>query len=125
MNDHPVKEIPDDLPSADEDCSLLMGALSVEPVETADDRLPVRREIPLSKLIVDLDNIKPSSHPPKVIMDDANGLKVVLHFALDRPRNDVAVIVVITTNQSNEAVSNYQLDASVSKVLDAINRDYM
>lgn len=87
-----------------------------EPKITEDPLQPLR-EIPLSELEVNFETIQPSSIPPNVIMDDASGLKVVLHFALDRPREDVAVIVVITTNQSAEPVSNYMLDASVSKVI--------
>lgn len=101
----------------DDDCSLFSADVdeSSLPVVTtvAAPRAP---EKPLSDLVVDLDHIQPSSHPAKVIMDDANGLKVMLHFALDRPRNDVSVIVMVTTNQSSERVSKFVMDASVTKV---------
>lgn len=107
---------PTSLQPDDSDCNLLIDTPSAAPVLESKAPLPTPREIPLSELVVDLENIKPSHHPPKVIMDDAHGLKVVLHYALDRPRDDVAVIVVITTNQSAEPVRSYQLDASVSKV---------
>lgn len=73
-------------------------------------------ERPLSNYNIGIDAITPGDSPPRIIMDEAAGLKIILHFAKDRPRDDISVIVVTTTNHNSIAIKDYQFDASVSKV---------
>lgn len=71
---------------------------------------------PMSEIIIDIDSIQPGSEQPRTIMDDKDGLTIVLQFAKDRPRPDVSVIVITTTNQNSNQISDYEFNASVSKV---------
>lgn len=72
---------------------------------------------PLRELFVNLNSIQPhETFQSQCILDEPNGLKIVLNFAKDRPRTDVAVLVLTTTNFYNQPISNYQFEASVSKV---------
>lgn len=71
----------------------------------------------LADIVIDLNTIRLHDiHEPKCILDDKTGLKIILNFAKDKPRADVAVLVITTTNQSYLPVKNYQFEASVSKV---------
>jgi hypothetical protein len=70
----------------------------------------------LADIQIDLDSIEPSNLPARIVLEEPKGLKIVLNFAKDRPRADVSVIVVSTTNEGSECISNYQFDAAVSKV---------
>lgn len=70
---------------------------------------------PLCDLHIDLATIQPSRLAPRVILDDAAGLKLVLHFARDRPRPDCSVCVLTVTNQAALPVRNLCVDASVSR----------
>jgi len=70
----------------------------------------------LADIEIDLDSIEPSNLPPRVVLEEPKGLKIVLNFAKDRPRPDVTVIVVSTTNEGPESISNYQFEVAVSKV---------
>lgn len=72
---------------------------------------------PLRELFVDLNSIEPhETFQPQCILDEPHGLKITLNFAKDRPRQDVAVLVLTTTNHNSQPISNYQFEASVSKV---------
>lgn len=73
-------------------------------------------ERPLSNFTIEIDSITPGDSPPRIIMEEPTGLKIVLYFAKDRPRDDISVIVITTTNHNSIAVKDYQFDASVSKV---------
>lgn len=73
-------------------------------------------ERPLSNFNIEIDSITPGEHPARTIMEEADGLKIILHFAKDRPRDDISVIVITTTNHNSIAIKDYQFDASVSKV---------
>lgn len=71
----------------------------------------------LADVAIDLNTIRPHDiHGPRCILNDKLGLKIILNFAKDKPRADVAVLVITTTNQSHLPVKNYQFEASVSKV---------
>lgn len=71
----------------------------------------------LSEMYVDLNSIRPhEKHLSRCILDDSSGLKIILNFAKDRPRDDVSVYVITTTNQNRSPISNYQFDASVTRV---------
>lgn len=77
--------------------------------------LAVSLTTPLAELHVDLATIQPATHPPRIVLDDTHGLKVVLHFARDRPRPDCSVCVLTVTNQAGLPVRDLRIDASVSK----------
>lgn len=71
----------------------------------------------LAEIVIDLNTIRPHDiYGPRCILDDKSGLKIILNYAKDKPRVDVAVLVITTTNQSHLPVKNYQFEASVSKV---------
>lgn len=69
----------------------------------------------LAEIHIDLDCIQPSNEPPRVILDEDKGLKIMLNFAKDRPRDDVLVAVISTINYGSQAVKNFQFEASISK----------
>lgn len=71
---------------------------------------------PLSNFNIEIDSITPGDSPPRVIMKEAAGLEITLYFTKDRPRDDISVIVITTTNHNSISVKDYQFDASVSKV---------
>lgn len=72
---------------------------------------------PLRDLFVDLNNIEPHKmFQSQCILNEPNGLKIVLNFVNDKPRDDVAVLVLTTTNYNSQPILNYQIEASVSKV---------
>lgn len=54
--------------------------------------------------------------PPLTVLDEKNGISVVLHFAKDRPRPDVSVLVVTTLSKNQFPISNYQFQAVIPKV---------
>lgn len=70
---------------------------------------------PLTEINIDLDNVEPSSEAPRTVLDEKNGLKILLNFAKDRPRPDTLVIVISIINQGTTDVSHFQFDASVKK----------
>lgn len=70
---------------------------------------------PLSNFHIEIDSITPGDSPPRIIMKEAAGLEITLYFTKDRPRDDISVIVVTTTNHNSNSVTDYQFDASVSK----------
>lgn len=47
---------------------------------------------------------------------DKNNLKLVIHFAKDRPRPDVAVMVVSVMSTNTIPVKNFTFQAAVPKV---------
>lgn len=58
-------------------------------------------------IAVDLDSIEPASD--RTILNEPKGLKVVLNFTKEHPREDVAVIVVSVANQSPNLVTDIEL----------------
>lgn len=80
---------------------------------------------PLSEINVDINSILPhETLTPRILLDEKNGLKITLNFSRDRPRNDVDVLVITTTNHSSQSITNYQFDASVSRVnINFLNSD--
>lgn len=89
---------------------------SVEP-KSASPKDSENLNKPLSEFIIDLNTIRPhDEHQSRCILDEPNGLKILLNFTKDHPRSDVAVMVITTTNHNNAPLSNYQFEASASKV---------
>lgn len=97
-----------------EEISKFDDDLLLSPIDTQPNAINI--ELPLSEIMVDINSIRPGTKSPLTIMDDPEGLKVMLHFARDHPRENVSVIVITTMNQNSLPITNYQFDASVSKV---------
>lgn len=73
---------------------------------------------PLADIVVDLNEIRPhDDYAPRCIMDEKSGLKIILNFTKEKPRTDVAVLVITTTNQNRLCIRNFQFEASVPKVI--------
>nr|CAD7614224.1 unnamed protein product [Timema genevievae] len=70
---------------------------------------------PLADIFVHLESIKPGNIPPLTVLDEKNGISVVLHFAKERPRQDVSVIVVTTLSKNTSPLTNYLFQAVVPK----------
>ncbi|XP_015188148.1 PREDICTED: ADP-ribosylation factor-binding protein GGA3 [Polistes dominula] len=69
----------------------------------------------LADINVNLQDIKPGKNPPITVIEEKNGISVVLHFAQDSPRPDVSVIVVTTMSKNAKPLSNYLFQAVVPK----------
>ncbi|KYM94507.1 ADP-ribosylation factor-binding protein GGA1 [Cyphomyrmex costatus] len=70
---------------------------------------------PLTDITVCLEDIKPGTNPPLTVIEERNGITVVLHFAQDSPRSDVSVIVITTMSKNVKPLNNYLFQAVVSK----------
>lgn len=84
---------------------------SSAPVSAA-GRVDVR---PLTDITVPLESIRPGSVPPLTVLDDKNGITVILNFGKEGPRPDVMVIVVTTISKNSSPISNYLFQAVVPK----------
>lgn len=72
---------------------------------------------PLAEFVIDLNEVRPhDEYAPRCIMDEKCGLKIMLNFTKDKPRPDVAVLVVVVTNHNKLPIKNFQFEASVQKV---------
>ncbi|XP_011861202.1 PREDICTED: ADP-ribosylation factor-binding protein GGA3 isoform X2 [Vollenhovia emeryi] len=70
---------------------------------------------PLTDITVCLEDIKPGINPPVTVIEEKNGISVVLHFTQDTPRSDVSVIVITTMSKNAKPLSNYLFQAVVPK----------
>ncbi|XP_060083664.1 ADP-ribosylation factor-binding protein GGA1-like isoform X2 [Ylistrum balloti] len=70
----------------------------------------------LADVFVPLEKIQPSAMAP-VNAYDRNGLKMVIHCAKDRPREDVSVMVVSVISTNTNPVKNFSFQAAVPKVM--------
>ncbi|XP_071575573.1 ADP-ribosylation factor-binding protein GGA1 isoform X6 [Temnothorax nylanderi] len=70
---------------------------------------------PLTDITICLEDIKPGINPPLTVIEERNGISVVLHFAQDSPRLDVSVIVITTMSKNPKPLSNYLFQAVVPK----------
>ncbi|XP_076762538.1 ADP-ribosylation factor-binding protein Gga [Xylocopa sonorina] len=70
---------------------------------------------PLTDININLQDIKPGITPPMTVIEEKNGISVVLHFARDNPREDVFVIVITTVSKNSKPLSNYLFQAVVPK----------
>lgn len=122
-----------DVPDTNNDSTADIKQSNVEPISTQCDKLDENcrktsetdeasivdkcTRKPLSEINVDINSILPhETLMPRIILDEKQGLKVTLNFTRDRPRDDVTVLVITTTNHGPQSISNYQFDASVSRV---------
>lgn len=53
---------------------------------------------------------------PLTVIDQKNGITVILNFGRDSPRPDVCVIVVTTISKNSSPITNYLFQAVVPKV---------
>lgn len=103
----PMKKLNDDL----------LSILSDNTTATDEIVVPSNVNKALADIIVDFNDIRPhDDHIPQSIFDEKSGLKIVLNFTKDKPRSDVAVLVITTTNHNSLPVKNFQFEASVPKV---------
>lgn len=73
-------------------------------------------KLALKDINILIDDIEPSEvEPPRTIMDEKDGLKVLVNFTKNIPAKDVSVIVITVVNQGSVAIKNIQFDASASK----------
>lgn len=86
-------------------------------LSTVDEPEPLQKSatLALADLHIDLANIRPSQVPARIVLDDPLGLKVVLNFAADRPRDDVGCYVLTITNQARQPIRGLSVIASASK----------
>ncbi|EZA54037.1 hypothetical protein DMN91_000379 [Ooceraea biroi] len=70
---------------------------------------------PLTDITIKLEDIKPGINPPLTVIEERNGITVVLHFAQDSPRPDVSVVVITTMSKNAKPLSNYLFQAVVPK----------
>jgi ADP-ribosylation factor-binding protein GGA len=91
----------------------------MEEKQVSNDLTPVNecdRKVALKDINLNINEIQPSDiEEPRTILDEANGLKVLLNFTKDRPAKDVVVLVVTVINQGALSINNFQFDASVTK----------
>ncbi|KAF7384621.1 hypothetical protein HZH68_014233 [Vespula germanica] len=69
----------------------------------------------LTDINVNLQDIKPGTNPPITVIEEKNGISVILHFTQDSPRPDVSVIVVTTMSKNTKPLNNYLFQAVVPK----------
>lgn len=90
---------------------------SVESNSTEEKREKTKSEVkPLTDIDVSLSNVTSGNVPPMTIFEEENGLTVVLHFCKDKPRPDVNVIVISTTNKNKKPILDFRFQAVVPKV---------
>jgi ADP-ribosylation factor-binding protein GGA len=64
-----------------------------------------------------ISNLKSTgSVSPLTVIDQKNGITVILNFGKDGPRPDVSVIVVTTISRNSTPITNYLFQAVVPKV---------
>lgn len=105
------------------DSKLFEESKDVKPKETME--VPKLSELPksneksdmkLSDIFVKLESIKPSSIPPIVALEEKNSISLTFHFAKDKPREDVTVVVVTITSKNENPLKNILFRAIVPKV---------
>lgn len=86
-------------------------------IKQPNEEIKPKRELKISDIFVELEQIRPSSIPPLTVLDEKNAITVTLHFAKDKPREDVNVIVVTSVSKNELPLSNYLFQAVVPKVI--------
>ncbi|KAF5273890.1 hypothetical protein FQA39_LY01005 [Lamprigera yunnana] len=74
-----------------------------------------KTDFKLNDLFIKLEDIKPSSTPPLVVLDEKNGISVTFHFGKNKPRDDITVIVLTTISKNELPLSNLLFQAVVPK----------
>ncbi|XP_021185479.3 ADP-ribosylation factor-binding protein GGA2 isoform X1 [Helicoverpa armigera] len=115
--DSPIDNILDLSITLDEaKCKNTSPTESVESNSLEEKREKTKSEVkPLTDIDVSLSNVTPSNVPPMTIFEEENGLTVVLHFCKDKPRPDVNVIVISTTNKNKKPILDFRFQGVVPK----------
>ncbi|CAH1638329.1 unnamed protein product [Spodoptera littoralis] len=87
---------------------------SIESTEEKREKTKIEVK-PLTDIDVSLSNVTPSNVPPMTIFEEQNGLTVVLHFCQDKPRPDVNVVVISTTNKNKKPIVDFRFQGVVPK----------
>lgn len=116
--DDSMVDISDDKSDDSKLCISLNSSLEKEEIkEIEPDKVQLKLELkPMNDIIVKLESIKPSAVPPLMVLEEKNGISVTLHFAKDKPREDIQVIVVTTISKNSLPLSNYLFQGVVPKV---------
>lgn len=100
--------------SDDDVHSLISEEAPVEVAKVTEETIEIK--LALKDIKVDINEILPSeTEAPRIILDEKQGLKIVVNFTKGCPAKDVMVLVITVINQGPSAISNFQFDASVSK----------
>ncbi|KAL5018234.1 hypothetical protein ScPMuIL_003956 [Solemya velum] len=70
----------------------------------------------LTDVFVPLESVKPGDVQP-INAYDKNGIKVVMHFAKDRPQEHILVVVVSVMSTKTQPVKNFLFQAAVPKAM--------
>lgn len=101
---------------SDDDVNNLISEEVPAKVAETEKKIEQELKVALKDINLDINEIQPSDiEPPRTIMDEKKGLKILINFTKDRPAKDVMVFVITVINQGPMAISNFQFDASVSK----------
>lgn len=76
-----------------------------------------KTDIKLNDIFVKLENIKPSNHPPLLMLAEKNRISASVHLAKDKPKDGVCVYVITTVSKNELPLSNYLFQAVVPKVI--------
>lgn len=72
---------------------------------------------PLTDVTVDVKHLELSEIPPVTVFKEDGGVTVTLEFCKDKPRDDVSVIIVATTNNGQHDIEDYKFQPVVPKVM--------
>ncbi|XP_014785844.1 ADP-ribosylation factor-binding protein GGA3 [Octopus bimaculoides] len=75
-----------------------------------------KEPISLSDVFVPLESVEPGTTPP-INAYEKDGLKIVIHFAKNKPRPDVLVLVVSVMNSGSIPIRNFLFQAAVPKMM--------
>ncbi|KRT86702.1 hypothetical protein AMK59_2175, partial [Oryctes borbonicus] len=93
----------------------LQETLLESPITHQSCATKAKLEMKLSDLYVELESIKPSGVPPVVALEEKNGISVTLHFARDKPRDDITVVVITIVSKNELPLKNILFRAIVPK----------
>ncbi|XP_077298667.1 ADP-ribosylation factor-binding protein Gga [Arctopsyche grandis] len=86
-----------------------------KPPESTEVQSRVSEVKSLNDINIGLESIKASDVSPLVAFEESDGITVVLHFARNKPRPDVFVIVVSSTSRNPHPIVEYKFHAVVPK----------
>ncbi|KAI8436980.1 hypothetical protein MSG28_010385 [Choristoneura fumiferana] len=70
---------------------------------------------PLTDITVDVKNLVLSEVPPMTVFKEEGGVTVTLEFCKDKPRDDVSIVIVVTTNNGQHDIEDYKFQPVVPK----------
>ncbi|XP_059165357.1 ADP-ribosylation factor-binding protein GGA1-like isoform X4 [Physella acuta] len=98
------------------------GQVSAAPANNTDfsamvSAEPVPELLPLTDIFVPLDKIQPAPNIPSITAYEKNNLKMMVHFAKDRPRADVVTMVISTISTNSAPITGFVFQAAVPKIM--------